>query len=112
MTATANTTSGLRYQHNRKHKEPWQPGRRGSLCPPDIGLPQAQQLLKDSLSDGQHRYAVSNGRPFKGQDDGTGVWHGYPVGWVEVPESVRKSFRDSNLVKRHDIQRFWKRTRP
>ena len=110
MTETTDS-SRLRYQPNRKHKEPWQPGRRGSLCPRDIGLGRARQMLQDSIADGRQRYAVDGGRPFEGHDDGTGAWHGYPVGWVEVPADVLNQFRGLGLVKRHDIQRYWRRIR-
>ncbi len=108
MTTTTNN-EGLRYESSRKHKEPWQSGRRGSLCPKDICLDRAKQMLKDSIAHGRQRYAVDSGRPFAGQDNGSGVWHGYPVGWSEVPETVRNDFQKTGLVKRHDINRNWKR---
>lgn len=100
----------LRYTPNPKHKEPWQPGRRGSLCPSDIGRECASRLLQDSLQHGRHRYAVKDGRAFAGQQDGTGAWHGYPVGWVEVPAPIRQRFHEMGVVDRRAIHRYWKRT--
>ena len=34
-------------------------------------------------------------------------WHGYPVGWAEVPPKlVRQWIRDGNLTN-HDRKKFW-----
>jgi hypothetical protein len=99
----------LRYKGNPKHKEPWQPGRRGSLCPPDVDQALAQGLLDQSELDGAKRYATHDGRAFCGQSEDDGRhWHGYPVGWVEVPESLRQRFVRRGVVKRSDIKRNWK----
>ena len=38
----------MRYESNPKHKEPWQRGRRGTLCPSDIDQAIARQLLEGS----------------------------------------------------------------
>ena len=54
----------MRYESNPKHSDPWQRGRRGARCPPDIDAAQAQQLLSTSVSDGNKRYAVSEDRAF------------------------------------------------
>jgi hypothetical protein len=49
------------YQGNRKQKEPWQRGRRGSLCGPvDEAL--AAQLLADSVLVDEKRFATHDGR--------------------------------------------------
>ena len=77
----------LRYEPNPKHREPWQRGRRGSLCT-EVGVEQAQQLLNESVLVGEKRYAVYQGRPYCAQAH-EGVWHGYPIGWVEVPAKLR-----------------------
>ena len=71
----------LVYGESDKRCKPWQPGRRGSLCPPDIDLKLAQALLCQSEPEGDKRYAAHDGRAFCGQsDDGGRHWHGYPVG--------------------------------
>ncbi len=98
----------LRYAPNPKHKEPWQRGRRGSMCPTDISEEQAQQLLTGSELVGEKRYAVHDGRPYCAQDDGIGNWHGYPVGWKEVPSALRtKWVKKEKRVKKRDIDRYW-----
>lgn len=49
------------YEGNPKHKHPWQPGRRGSLCPKEIGLARAQELLAGSVEIDAVRYATHEG---------------------------------------------------
>ena len=99
---------GLRYAPNPKHKEPWQRGRRGSVCPREITEQQAQQLLNGSELIGEKRYAVHEGRPYCAQDDGIGGWHGYPVGWKEVPAALRTRWeKHERRVRKRDIDRYW-----
>jgi hypothetical protein len=98
----------VRYVSNPKHKEPWQRGRRGSICPREISPEQAQQLLNESVLVDQKRYAVREGRPFCAQDDGAGGWHGYPIGWKEVPSKLRTRWeKKEKIVKKRDIDRYW-----
>jgi hypothetical protein len=66
-------------------------------------------MLLDSLEFGGARYAVHEGHLYEARDDGRGHWHGYPIGWVEVSESVRLHFTKSGLVKNRDLSRFWKK---
>ena len=99
----------LLYEGNPKHREPWQPGRRGSLCPKEISIEQAQALLLESHEFKGSHYAVHEGRLYEARDNNHGRWHGYPIGWVEAPQPVRVHFEKSGLVKRHDLKRFWKR---
>lgn len=57
---------------------------------------------------GQKRFAVLDGRAFCAQDDGIGGWHGYPVGWKEVPSRLRTRWeKRENRVRKKDIDRFW-----
>ncbi|HEY3915194.1 MAG TPA: hypothetical protein VGN61_11970 [Verrucomicrobiae bacterium] len=34
-------------------------------------------------------------------------WHGYPVGWKEVPATIRKQFMETKLVSAREIKRYW-----
>jgi len=97
------------YEGNPKHKAPWQPGRKGSLCPPDLSLEAARKLLLSSIVEGKRRYAVDNGRAFCAQqhDAVKNRWHGYPVGWREVPAGVRKQFMASGAVAARDLRQHW-----
>lgn len=97
----------LLYEGNPKHREPWQPGRRGSLCPKEISIEQAQALLLGSYEWKGTRYAVHTGRLYAARDNNHGRWHGYPIGWVEAPPPVRAHFEKSDLVKKSDFKRFW-----
>lgn len=97
------------YEGNPKHKAPWQPGRKGSLCPKDVELARARELLQSSLPEGKQRYAVDQGRAFCAQqhDPAKNRWHGYPIPWREVPASVRRRLRESGAVNPRDIKRYW-----
>ena len=33
--------------------------------------------------------------------------HGFPVGWKEVPEQLRRDWRVTGVVKHADVRRFW-----
>ena len=100
------TAQELRCDRNQKHSEPWQRGRRGSQCPREVrGL--ATDLLNDSEIDGNKRYACYQGRAYCAQQPREGLWHGYPVGWVDVPERFRRKWRKIGKVSRRDIQRYW-----
>ena len=35
------------------------------------------------------------------------AWHGYPVGWKEVPENLRRKWRKANLLRKKDIKDHW-----
>ena len=107
--AAGRETRGLRmrYESNRKHKEPWQRGRRGTLCPSDIDVKTVHRLLADSEATGDKRYAVHEGRAFCAQRHGAEEWHGYPIGWVEVPEAIRRKWLKERRVQRRDIRRHW-----
>jgi hypothetical protein len=102
-----NPPAALTYKPNAKHKEPWQPGRKGSLCPKDLSLADAARLLKESQQVGTSRWAVSKGRAFKAKPHEDGKWHGWPVGWVEVPASLRIRWVREGAVSRSDVSRFW-----
>lgn len=67
----------------------------------------AEELLTGSeLFDGK-RYAVYEGRAYCAQEHGADVWHGYPVGWSEVPRRLRTRWKSQDLVRRRDIKRNW-----
>ena len=96
----------IRYESNRKHSEPWQRGRRGSLCPKEV-RESALELLKNSELDGDKRYAVHQGRAYCARQHSEDAWHGYPVGWVEVPEYIRRKSLRHGQVSRRDIRSNW-----
>ena len=77
----------MRYEGNPKHKQPWQRGRRGLLCPGSIDREKAQALLSTGGPGGGKRYAVHEGRACCAQRHGDDSWHGYPVGWVGYPKA-------------------------
>ena len=97
----------MRYECSRKHKQPWQRGRRGSLCPESIDLATARVLLSGSEPVGNKRYATHEGKAYCAQEHGADVWHGYPVGWVDVPESLRRTWLKQMRLKRRDVKKHW-----
>jgi hypothetical protein len=95
------------YEPNPKHKEPWQRGARGSLCPKDADGP---ALLAASQVDHKHpgkRYATDGHRAYCGQQHRPGRWHGYPVQWKEVPPAIRTSLVNEHQVSKRDIREYW-----
>jgi hypothetical protein len=102
-----NRRSALRYEPNPKHKEPWQRGARGSLCPKDADGP---TLLAVSEIDPQHpgkRYATDGTRAYCGHEHLPGRWHGFPVEWRAVPEKIRNAWLASSRVSKRAVREHW-----
>lgn len=102
----------MQYEPNPKHKKPWQRGRKGSICPNDVDESDAETMLEESVLDGEKRYAFQDGKAFCAQKhrdppNGEARWHGYPVGWKEVPEQIRREWCSANKVRRRQIKKFW-----
>ena len=53
----------LTYESNPKHSDPWQIGKRGSLCEPEV-RPLAADLLRTSVVWKGKRYAIHGGRAY------------------------------------------------
>ena len=69
--------------------------------------PLAAQLLAASSLVGEKRFATHDGRAYCAQVTQNDLWHGYPVGWKEVPHTLRLEWRRGGLVRRRDIRRNW-----
>ena len=96
----------MEYQSNQKHSVPWQRGRRGSLCPKEVrGI--AAELLSGSEQVEAKRYAVYDGKAYCAQEDRPGIWHGYPIGWKEVPPKLRGRWRKQRRVSNRNIKKYW-----
>ena len=93
----------MEYESNPKHSEPWQRGRRGSLCPEEVRGIAAEMLAGSELVEAR-RYAVFGGKTFCAQEHRQGVWHGYPVGWKEVSPELRGRWRRLGRVRNRDIK--------
>lgn len=91
---------------NPKHKEPWQRGRRGSLCGP-VHAELARQLFESSVLVNEKRYATHDGRAYCAKGNEADIWHGWLVGWKEVPEPLRRQWVGEGIVKRRAVMRFW-----
>ena len=97
----------MKYEGNAKHKEPWQRGRRGSLCPKEIDFSRAQTLLLQSEAIGRKRYAAYKGKAYCAMEHREGLWHGYPVGWSAVPPRVRNVLIQKGQVTQREIKQNW-----
>lgn len=96
----------MEYESNQKHSAPWQRGRRGSLCPKEVRSLAAELLAGSELVEGK-RYAEYGGKAYCAQEHLPGVWHGYPIGWKEVPPWLRSQWRRQQRVRSRDIKRNW-----
>lgn len=96
------------YEPNPKHKPLPQPGRHGSLCPPYADGP---ALLSISDPAGRKRYATDGTEAYCAQchDAERNRWHGYPVGWDEVPPALKDKWVSEGLVERRVIRRAMRR---
>jgi len=95
----------LIYESNPKHRDPWQIGKRGSLCEPEV-RPLAEDLLLTSVFWEGKRYAVHKGRAYCAQEHLPNRWHGYPVGWVEVPPKVARQWMRNGNLTNHDRKKY------
>lgn len=103
----------LVYEPNPKHKEPWQRGRKGALCPHWEGLDPAE-MLTNSIYHGDKRFSAHNGMAFVAQRhrvrDDTEFWHGYPEGWEYIPTSIRRAWLRNGTITRRQMNKFWTRS--
>ena len=97
---------GLVYESNPKHSEPWQRGQRGSICESEV-RELAQELLRDSVQVESKRYAVHDEKAYCAQEHRPGRWHGYPVGWREVPPKLVIQWKKEKLVDKRARKKFW-----
>jgi len=96
----------LIYESNPKHSEPWQTGKRGSLCEAEA-RPLAPALLSGSVLWEGKRYAVHDGRAYCAQEHLPNRWHGYPIGWRDVPAKLRTQWVKEGRVKKRQLDLFW-----
>jgi hypothetical protein len=70
-------------------------------------IAQAQDLLNESVINGKQRFATGGERAFKGAEHSPSQWHGWPVGWKEVPDALRHQWIQEDRVKRASLKRYW-----
>lgn len=92
------------YEPNPKHKPIPSPGRRGSICPTGVD---SSRLLTESVLAGQKRYATDGESAFCAQrhDGERDLWHGYPIGWNEVPPPIVHAWVRDGVVSRRATKR-------
>ena len=67
----------------------------------------AAELLVGSELVESRRYAVYDGKAYCAQEHRPGRWHGYPVGWKEVPPQLKDRWRKQRRISSRDIKRNW-----
>jgi len=98
----------LKYVPNEKHKYPWQPGRKGTLCPKDLVIT-PQELLDQSIvsskwprrrwaTDGQQAFCALPTRPE------TDEWHRYPGPFMHVPSDVIRRWEQEGRISRRVLR--------
>ncbi|MGH3870516.1 MAG: hypothetical protein ACRDSR_03210 [Pseudonocardiaceae bacterium] len=96
----------LTYEPNPKHKPIPIPGRHGSICPSGAN---GARLLSQSDLVGKKRYATDGKNAYCAQQHAPGKWHGYPVGWEEVPPRLVAQWVAAEKVQRQEIRRAKRR---
>ena len=96
------------YERNPKHKSWMQPFDPDAALCPKWSHEIAQTLLGESLPgpSGEPRFATRDGMAFAARTHRAGVWHGYPVPWSQVPESVREVMVANGKVTRRQIKKL------
>lgn len=94
------------YESNPKHRDPWQIGKKGSLCEAEV-RPLAKQLLEESVLWEGKRYAVHDEKAYCAHEHQPNRWHGYPVGWIEVPPKLVFQWRKEGRISKRSKKRFW-----
>lgn len=100
----------MQYEPNPKHKPIPSPGRRGSICPMDAD---AARLLANSVPHGRKRFATDGDWAYCAHchDGSRDLWHGFPVGWDEVPMKIVNDWIEQGAVKRSTVRRAARRQR-
>lgn len=88
------------YMGNPRHKQPWQPGARGTMCPSDVdGVALFAAATADPTkpgkrynTDGRTAYCAHPDTKNPTDPEQTITWHGFPVSWREVPISVQRQW--------------------
>lgn len=96
------------YEPSPRHKQPWQPGARGTLCPRGVdGATLFQAATADPArpgkrynTDGQHAYCAHPNSKVDPHDDQDVVWHGFPVPWKAVPMAVQRQWVTEGRISR------------
>ena len=97
----------MKYEPNPNHKEPWRPGRKGTLCPPkeELSLLTAARLLRESEPVEGKRYYFFKGQVSCAQKHGEDTWSGYQIPWEDIPPWLTKKWRAEGRVSRRDMKR-------
>jgi hypothetical protein len=100
------TQAQMVYESNPKHRDPWQIGKKGSLCETEV-RPLASQLLEESVLWEGKRYAIYQGKAYCAQEHEPNRWHGYPIGWLEVPSKLTLQWIREQRLSKRERKKYW-----
>ncbi|MFO7776192.1 MAG: hypothetical protein R6W89_10365 [Candidatus Hydrogenedentota bacterium] len=64
-------------------------------------------LLRNSVFHKTKRYATDGERAYCAKEHAPEHWHGWPVGWREVPPEIRRQWMDTGAVSRRNVKKHW-----
>lgn len=99
--------STVEYEPNPKHREPWQRGKRGSLCPTGLDTALLLNLSVQHPSNANKRFTTDGCRAYCGHQHAPGLWHGYPEAWRQVPESLWRQWVSDGVVTKRCLKEHW-----
>jgi hypothetical protein len=97
----------VEYEPNAKHKDPWQPGLRGTLCPRGVDGAALLATSEVDPSAPHKRYATDGVRAYCAHEHAPGRWHGFPVEWRRVPPKLRSAWLVSGMVTNRSVRDHW-----
>jgi len=116
-----------RYRGSSKHKNRHTDERKGTFCPEwthrtptggfandvyahDWGKTEAAKLFASAVIDpsSKRRYATGNGIAFESKSTRDGTWHGYPIPWESVPQSIKDEWLDNGSITRRALRKYKK----
>ena len=112
------------YRGSEKHKNRPSIGAKGTLCPEwthttsdsryendpfkhDWSKTEAHELFDSAVphpGGEERRYATKNGIAFEAKPTNDGKWHGYPIPWKSVPETIVDRWLGSGDVTNKQIK--------
>jgi len=97
----------LKYEPNAKHKEPWQRGARGSLCPRHADGPALLAASEADPANPGRRYATDGVRSYCAYSHAPGRRHSFPVEWRKVPPKLRTAWLERGWVSKRSVKENW-----
>jgi hypothetical protein len=94
------------YVASPRHKQPWQPGARGTLCPAGVdgvelfrtATANPNNPRKRYNTDGEQAYCAHPSVKNLDDDEQDVMWHGFPIEWRAVPPAVQRIWIEEGRI--------------